>query len=176
MSFANFWTLVLTAVIKLWRPALSSFSVHFQTNLLTKQRKKNQILDYSSRGFLYCSTVQWYVTSCIICSKGSDNSWLYIQHICWTFCLPTYLLPVCLCLSVHPSVCLHVCMHIHTHGIAMKFPEWFYRATSGEPRDLIVVKTCLCMFQLAPVGEVCKLWHDKTCVFLRLVAKMSDGF
>jgi hypothetical protein len=48
---------------------------------------------------------------------------------------------------------------------------------------LIVVKLCLCMFQLAPVmiskhsHELCgSCGADKTCVFLRLVTKMSDGF
>jgi hypothetical protein len=34
-------------------------------------------------------------------------------------------------------------------GVAMKFLEWFYCVTWREPHDLIIVKTCLCIFQLA---------------------------
>jgi hypothetical protein len=52
-----------------------------------------------------------------------------------------------------------------------------------EPCDLIVVKTYLCMFQLAPVTiytherQLCgSCGADKTCVILHLVAKMSDRF
>jgi len=37
------------------------------------------------------------------------------------------------------------------HGLAVKFPEWFYRDTLREPCDLIIGKTYLCMFQFAPV-------------------------
>jgi len=36
-------------------------------------------------------------------------------------------------------------------GVTMKFPEWFYYMTLRKLCSLIVVKTCLCMFQLAPI-------------------------
>jgi hypothetical protein len=52
-----------------------------------------------------------------------------------------------------------------------------------EPYDLIVVKTCLCMFELASF-TISTYWRqlfgscgvDKTYVFLHLVAKVSDRF
>jgi len=40
---------------------------------------------------------------------------------------------------------------IQTRSVTMKFPEWFYCATLREPCDLIVVKTCLRMFQLVKI-------------------------
>jgi hypothetical protein len=65
----------------------------------------------------------------------------------------------------------------------MKFLELFYCATWREPWDFIAVKTCLCMFQLAPFmisTHECRLCGscgtDKTCVFLRLVTKRVIGF
>jgi len=39
----------------------------------------------------------------------------------------------------------------YVHDEAMKFLELFYYATYTEPCDFILVKTCLCMFQVAPV-------------------------
>jgi len=39
----------------------------------------------------------------------------------------------------------------HIQGAAMKSPELFYCSTYKEPCDFVVIKTCLCMFQLAPV-------------------------
>jgi hypothetical protein len=39
----------------------------------------------------------------------------------------------------------------HVDDVSMKFPELLYCPTGREPCNLIVVKTCLCMFQLAPV-------------------------
>jgi hypothetical protein len=35
--------------------------------------------------------------------------------------------------------------------VAMRFPEWYFCATYRKPCDLILVKTCLCTFQRAPV-------------------------
>jgi len=35
--------------------------------------------------------------------------------------------------------------------VAIKYPESLYCATSRAPCDLIIVKTCLCMFQLAAI-------------------------
>jgi hypothetical protein len=37
------------------------------------------------------------------------------------------------------------------HCVAMKFLKLFYCMTYREPCDLIIIKTFLCMFQLAPV-------------------------
>jgi hypothetical protein len=74
-------------------------------------------------------------------------------------------------------------LDLATHSVAVKIPERFCCATYREPCDLIVVKVCLCMFQLAPVPvsthkrKLCgSCGADKTCVFLRLVAEMSDQF
>jgi hypothetical protein len=42
-------------------------------------------------------------------------------------------------------------MDLNVHGVAIKFSEQFYCVVWSETCDLIVVKTCLCMFQLSPV-------------------------
>jgi hypothetical protein len=61
--------------------------------------------------------------------------------------------------------------------------NYFTARLTGEPCDLIVVKMCLYMFQLAII-TISMPWPrlygscdaDKTCVFLRLVSEMSDTF
>jgi len=40
---------------------------------------------------------------------------------------------------------------LYIHGVAMKIPERFYCKTSRKPCNLIIVKTWLCMFLLAPI-------------------------
>jgi hypothetical protein len=40
---------------------------------------------------------------------------------------------------------------LYIQGVVIKFPERFYYANLREPCDLVIVKICLCMFQLAPV-------------------------
>jgi hypothetical protein len=37
------------------------------------------------------------------------------------------------------------------HDMTMKFRNDFIAYLKGEPCELIVVKTCLCMFQFVPV-------------------------
>jgi hypothetical protein len=63
----------------------------------------------------------------------------------------------------------------------MKFPELFYCVTEREPCDVMVVKTCLCMFKLVAVTismHECQLYRscgtDKMCVFPCLIAERSD--
>jgi len=43
------------------------------------------------------------------------------------------------------------CIYVKQHGMTMKLLGWYYCMTQRVPCDLIIVKTCLCMFQLAPV-------------------------
>jgi len=65
--------------------------------------------------------------------------------------------------------------------VTMKLPEWFYHVTLWQPCNLIMVKTCLYILQLAPVTisvHKCQLYGscaDKRC-FCVLLQKWVVGF
>jgi hypothetical protein len=50
----------------------------------------------------------------------------------------------------HPLSAGRNCL-TNIHSLATKFSGWFYCMVKREPWNLIAVKTCLCMFQRAPV-------------------------
>jgi hypothetical protein len=100
-----------------------------------------------------------------------NNTWwnvravkLFIMQSFLAFPPPSKVQIFCLTFSSQiPSIytpSLESKFHTHTnhqrklrsiHGVAVKFPEWFYCVTYREPCNVILIKTHLCVFQLAPV-------------------------